>query len=69
VQPDREIVVCPDDPPDDTYTLRACSQCLEPVWISQDGAKLVETSDAEAMCLACSVVVGLTEGPLPKVGD
>jgi hypothetical protein len=69
MKPDREIVVCYPDPPDDTYSMLACPQCLEPCWIRPACVELVAKGIAEPMCLACSVVVGLVEGPLPKADD
>ena len=78
--PDLNIVICPPlaeiagltfDPataPYSKYTQVECPHCAQGMWLGQRGRQLVETGQAQMMCVACAVKTGVLEA-VDRVGQ
>jgi len=70
----EQIVVCPPffdvggvkfDPaqaPYSQYSKVTCPHCSKPMWIGERGRTLVETAQAQMMCMVCAVTNGVIDG-------
>ena len=69
----EQIVVCPPffdvggvkfDPagaPYSQYSKVECPHCSKPMWIGERGRRLVETAQAQMMCMVCAVTTGVID--------
>lgn len=65
-----QLVVCPPffdvagvkfDPagaPYSTYTKISCPHCSKPMWLGERGRMLVESGQAQMICMVCAITTG-----------
>lgn len=76
--PQQQVLVCvpcdlarqhmPDFPanaPYSAYVITGCPQCHDPMYIGARGLALVESGEAEAMCMTCAIKLGLVDADTP----